>query len=62
MVDVSCDYVKTLQIDACGGIKYVFVELELELCVKLMVLELELAETPAREFFLFFRNPFGPGW
>jgi hypothetical protein len=44
-----------VQIHACGGIKSVFVELELELLAKLTVLELELVETPARDaFFLFF--------
>jgi hypothetical protein len=49
-----------VQIDACGGIKSVFVKLELELHVKLTVLE--LAETPAHEFFLFFRNSFSLLW
>jgi hypothetical protein len=44
-----------VQIHACGGIKSVFVELEMELRAKLTVLELELVETPARDaFFLFF--------
>jgi hypothetical protein len=44
-----------VQIDACGGIKFVFVKLELELHVKLTVLE--LAETQLMSFFCFFGTP-----
>jgi hypothetical protein len=50
-----------VQIHACGGIKSVFVELELELRAKLTVLELELAESQlVTLFFCFFITPLVP--